>query len=137
LGAFLDRQRHLVRPFIDLRLFGSRDFSASLAIYSLSFVAFGGVSFLMAQYLQLSIGLSPFVAGVWTVAQFGAFIVGSMLTPLLVRRVRPEITIPGGLVLAAGGVALLAQVQGAAGLPPLVLGSLVIARVRWPARTLA
>lgn len=137
LGAFLDRQRRLARPFIDLRLFRSRDFSASLAIYSLSFVAFGGVSFLMAQYLQLSIGLSPFVAGVWTVPQFGAFIVGSMLTPLMVRRVRPEITIAGGLVLAAGGFALLTQVQGATALPQLVLGSVVIALGLAPAFTLA
>ncbi len=74
---------------IDLRLFRAPAFSAALAIYALgTFVAFG-IFIFIAQYMQLVLGLAPLEAGLWTVPFAGAFIVGSMLTPMIVRRVRP------------------------------------------------
>ena len=48
------------------------------------------------------------------------FVVGSMLTPLLVGRVRPASLIAGGLALGALGFMLIAQVDG--DLAPLVVG---------------
>jgi DHA2 family multidrug resistance protein-like MFS transporter len=134
---FVDRQRRLARPFIDLKLFRAPLFNASLAIYSLSFVAFGGATFLMALYLQLVLGLSPFVAGLWTVPQFVAFIVGSTLTPLIVQRLSPARFMTGGLVMAAAGFALFTQVQGPPSLTLLVAGSVIIALGLAPAFTLA
>ena len=83
------RQRRLADPLIDLRLFRVPAFSASLAAYTLAtFVAFGVFVFI-AQYLQLVLGLSPLQAGLWTMPFAAAFIVGSMLAPVIVRRVRP------------------------------------------------
>ena len=68
--------------------FGSR-FSASLTANLLSFfVGFGALLFI-AQYLQLVLGLSPLAAGLWMLPSSAGFILGSMLTPVLVRRVRP------------------------------------------------
>jgi DHA2 family multidrug resistance protein-like MFS transporter len=134
---FIRRQRRLAKPFIDLTLFRAPVFSASLAIYSLSFVAFGGATFLMAQYLQLVLGLSPFVAGLWTVPMFAAFIVGSTMAPLIVQRIRPEITVASGLALCAAGFAVLTQVQGQASLPLFLAGSIVMALGLSPAFTLA
>ena len=65
--AFVRRQRRLADPLIDLRLFRSPAFSASLAMNMLGFfVAFGSFLFI-AQYLQLVLGLSPLEAGLWTV----------------------------------------------------------------------
>jgi len=135
--AFVYRQRHTPAPFIDLTLFRAPVLSASLTIYALAFVAFGGASFLMAQYLQLVLGLSPFVAGVWSVPQFVAFIVGSTVTPLLVERARAGPLITAGLVLAAIGFAMLTQVQESGGLPLVVTASIVIALGLAPAFTLA
>jgi DHA2 family multidrug resistance protein-like MFS transporter len=136
LITFLNRQRRPA-PFIDLRLFRAPVFSASIAVYSLSFVAFGGASFLMAQYLQLVLGLSPFVAGVWSVPQFVAFIVGSTLTPFIAGRLRPGPTVTSGLLLAAIGFAMLTQVHGSSALSVLVAGSVLLALGLAPAFTLA
>ena len=72
-------------------------FTAALATYGLSILfLFGGFLFL-PQYLQLVLGLSPFRAGLWTLPWALAFVVGSMLTPVLVRRIRPAFVMAGGL----------------------------------------
>ncbi len=100
-AAFLRRQRALAHPLIDLHLFGSRAFSASLGVYLLAtLVAFGAYIFI-AQYLQLVLGLSPLKAGLATVPSMAAFIVGSMVVPVLARRVRPWSLIGAGLVVGA------------------------------------
>ncbi len=79
--VFIRRQRRLDDPFIDLRLFRSAAFSASLAAYTLAtFISFGSYIFI-AQYLQLVLGMSPLDAGLWTVPLMGAYIVGSLLVP--------------------------------------------------------
>jgi MFS transporter, DHA2 family, multidrug resistance protein len=123
--AFARRQLALTHPLIDLRLFRSAAFSGSLVIYMIgTFVAFGIYVFI-AQYLQLVLGLSPLKAGLWTVPSMAAFVVGSMVVPLLVRRVRPPYLIGAGLVLAAIGFAILTQVQGPAAIPVLVTGSVI------------
>ena len=94
--VFVRRQRMLRDPLIDLRLFRSRTFSAALGSNTLSLSIAFGIFFLIAQYLQLVLGLSPLAAGLWTVPSAGGFIAGSMLAPLLVRRLRPAYVIAGG-----------------------------------------
>ncbi len=122
---FLRRQRRLADPLIDLRLFRAPAFSASLATYTLgTFVAFGAYIFI-AQYLQLVLGLSPLHAGLWTVPSMTAFIAGSMLVPVIVRRVPPAHLMGAGLVLAAIGFAMLTKVEGPSGLTTIVIGSVV------------
>jgi DHA2 family multidrug resistance protein-like MFS transporter len=123
--AFVRRQLVLADPLIDLRLFRSAAFSGSLVIYMIgTFVGFGIYVFI-AQYLQLVLGLSPLKAGLWTLPSMGAYIVGSMVVPLLVRRVRPPYLIGAGLVLAAIGFAILTQVEGQSSIAVLVIGSVV------------
>ena len=85
--AFVRRQTMLADPLIDLRLFRVPAFSASLAVYTLGILVLFGAFLFIFQYLQLVAGLSPFRAGLWTLPSFGAFIVGSMLAPVIVRRV--------------------------------------------------
>jgi MFS transporter, DHA2 family, multidrug resistance protein len=111
LGAvFVQRQRRLADPLIDLRLFRVPAFSASLVAYLLgTFVAFGAFLFVF-QYLQLVLGQSPLEAALWAMPSFVAFIVGAMLTPVLVRQVRPGFLIAAGMAVAAIGYGVLAQV---------------------------
>ena len=124
------------RPLIDLQLFRLPGFGASLATNTLSlFVAFGTFLFI-AQYLQLVLGLSPLQAGVWTLPSSGGFIAGSMLAPVLVRRVHPAFVIAAGLALAAVGLGALTQVDRASGLAVIVIGSVVLALGIAPAVTL-
>jgi MFS transporter, DHA2 family, multidrug resistance protein len=112
--AFVRRQRTLADPLIDLRLFRVPAFSASLATNTLGFFIFLGAMLFVVQYLQLVLGLSPLAAGLWTVPTFGAFIAGSMVTPMVVRRVRPATAMAGGLVLTAVGFGMLTQADSLA-----------------------
>jgi DHA2 family multidrug resistance protein-like MFS transporter len=134
--AFLRRQRRLAHPLIDLSLFRIPAFRASLVTYLLAtFVAFGCYVFI-AQFLQLVLGLSPLEAGLWTLPFTGGFVVGSLLTPLVVRRFRPSAVIAAGLAVAALGFAVLTQVDGASGLGVLVFATVVFSLGLAPVFTL-
>lgn len=124
--AFVRRQRALADPLIDLRLFRLPAFSGSLATFTLAIFAMFGTFLFIAQYLQLVLGLSPLEAGLWTLPQSGGFIVGSMLAPLIVRRIRPAFVMGAGLGLGAVGLALLTQIDAADGLAVLVTSSVVM-----------
>jgi len=76
---FVRRQRTLADPLIDLALFRTPSFTASLAAFALSIFVIAGIFLFIAQYLQLVLGLSPMVAGLWTVPSSGGLIAGSML----------------------------------------------------------
>jgi DHA2 family multidrug resistance protein-like MFS transporter len=135
--GFVRRQQRLAEPLLDLRLFANRAFSAALATNTLGFfVGFAALLF-VAQYLQLVLGLGPLRAGLWTVPSGAGFIVGSMLTPLLVRRARPGLVMASGLGLAAVGFGLLARVVPASGLTVLVVGSVMFSLGLAPVFTLA
>jgi MFS transporter, DHA2 family, multidrug resistance protein len=135
--VFVRRQQTLSDPLLDLRLFRIPAFSAALTTNVLSFfVGFGALLFI-AQYLQLVLGLSPLQAGVWMLPSSAAFILGSMLTPLLARRVRPVVLIIGGLALAAVGFLFLTLLDRTNGLAVLVTGSVVFSLGLAPVDTLA
>ncbi len=135
--VFVRRQRVLPEPLLDLSLFANRAFSAALVVNTLDFfVSFAALLFL-AQYLQLVLGLSPLRAGLWMLPSSMGFIVGSLLTPLLVRRARPAHVMAVGMALAAVGFALLTQLDAAAGLAVLVTGSVAFSLGSAPMTTLA
>jgi MFS transporter, DHA2 family, multidrug resistance protein len=134
---FVRRQKKLAHPLIDLRLFRAPAFTVSIAIYTLgTFVAFGPFVFI-AQYLQLVVGLSPLKAGLATMPFAVAFVVGSMLTPMLARRFRPVSLIAVGLCVAAAGFLVLTRIEDASGLPVLVAGFVVFSLGLSPVFTLA
>jgi len=109
---FVRRQLTLADPMIDLRLFRSQAFNASLATNLLGIFIVVGYFLFVAQYLQLVLGLSPLEAGLWSLPSAGGFIVGSNLAPRILRRVRPAYVIGAGLALAAIGLGVLTQVGG-------------------------
>ena len=136
-GDFVRRQGRLADPLIDLRLFRLPAFSGALAANTLGFFVNFGIAVFLAQYLQLVLGLSPLEAGLWTMPWAAGFIVGSMLTPMIVSRISSASAITGGLVLAGIGFALLTQVSGDDSLRTLVAGSVVLALGLAPVFTLA
>ena len=95
-GVFIRRQRTLANPLLDLRLFRTPAFSASLVAFLLSIFVIAGIFFFIAQYLQLVLGLSPLEAGLWTLPSAGRLIAGSLLAPLVARRVRPAFVMAAG-----------------------------------------
>lgn len=123
--AFVRRQRRLADPMLDLQLFRAPVFSAALVTNTLGYFAILGAFFLFAQYLQLVVGLSPFAAGLWSVPSMIGLTVGSMLAPILLRRVRVAYAMAGGLVVAAVGFGLLALASGPSGLGLAVTASVL------------
>jgi MFS transporter, DHA2 family, multidrug resistance protein len=112
-------------------------FDAALAANTFGFFVNFGIAVFIAQYLQLVHGLSPFEAGLWTVPYAGAFVVGALMTPLFVRRIRPCFVMAAGLTLAGAGLALLTQVEADSALAVLISGSVVFALGLAPVYTLA
>jgi DHA2 family multidrug resistance protein-like MFS transporter len=136
-AAFVRRQQRVADPLIDVRLFRLREFNAALAANTFGFFVNFGIAVFIAQYLQLVLGQSPLEAGLWTVPYAGAFVVGALLTSVLVRRFAAAFVIAGGLALAGVGFVLLTRVDGESGLAILVTGAVVFALGLAPVYTLA
>jgi len=127
-AAFVLRQRTLTHPLIDLELFRVPVFTASVITQLVVLIAMAGIYFYTVQYLQLVLGLSPLRAGLWLLPSTVMGIAGSLLAPMLARRVRPAVLMSAGLSLAAVGFAMLTQLGAASGLMILV-GAFVIISV--------
>ena len=126
IGAlFVRRQRRLADPLIDLALLRSPVFSCALAINILGFFAAFAAFFYTAQYLQLVLGMGPLEAGWWSVPSGLAFIVGSMVAPVMGHRFRPAYVMATGLAISALGFAVLSQVGADSHLAWVVTGSVI------------
>jgi DHA2 family multidrug resistance protein-like MFS transporter len=121
---FARRQLGLADPLIDLKLFRLPAFGGALAINVVSvFTAFGFFLF-MAQYLQLVLGMSPFMAGLWSAPSGIIFAVGSLVTPALVVRFGRFGVLAGGFAVGAAGFLVLAQAESG-GLLAFMVGQVV------------
>jgi MFS transporter, DHA2 family, multidrug resistance protein len=133
---FIRRQQKLEHPMIDLKLFRIPSFNASLLAYMTGvFVTFGSYIFI-SQYLQLVLGLSPLQAGLWTLPWGCGFIVGSLLTPVVVRKVKPAYLMTVGFACAAIGFWLATQVKQMHPLIAIVSGSVLFSIFMAPVFTL-
>jgi DHA2 family multidrug resistance protein-like MFS transporter len=124
--VFVARQKSLAVPFIDLALFRRVTFSAALGINIVSVFAAFGTFLFVAQYLQLVIGLSPLHAGLWSAPSGITFILGSNLTPVLIRHVSRAKVVTGGLALTALSFVVMAQVSGGGGDLALVVTAYIL-----------
>jgi len=125
-AGFIARQRTLLDPLIDLRLFSVPAFSASVTTQLIALLAMAGIYLFFAQYMQLVLGLSPLTAGLWLLPSTATGMIGSFLTPALGRRMRPAWVIGAGLCIAALGMIILTTVATGAGLSLMVAGSAVM-----------
>lgn len=134
---FLMRQRRLADPLIDLALFRQPAFGAALSVNVLGFFVAFGSFLLIAQYLQLVLGLSPLAAGLWSVPQAAAFIVGSAITPPLAERIRPGRVMAIGLVVTAAAFTILSGLAMPVTLPVMVVAGSLMSLGLAPVFTLA
>jgi DHA2 family multidrug resistance protein-like MFS transporter len=133
---FVRRQRTLTSPFLDLRLFRRRAFSAAVVTNGLGFFVNFGALLFIAQYLQLVHGFSPWQAGLWTLPSAAGFIAGSLVVSRMVRRIPAATVMSGGLVVAALGFMSLSRIQDL-GLTVLVIGAVSFSMGLAPVFTLA
>ncbi|MFB4197245.1 MFS transporter [Streptomyces carpaticus] len=106
--VFVRRQRNLSEPLLDITLFGSRAFSAALAVMLIGLAGFGGAMFLVTQYLQLVEDLSPTTAGLWMGPPALAMLIGAIGAPLLAARTAPGVIMSATMALSLSGYVLLA-----------------------------
>ena len=120
--VFVYRQLRLEHPLLDLQLFSNRAFSVTLMTMLLTAVMMGAMGFLITQYLQTVVGLSPLKAGLWMIPQSIGMILGTMLAPPVAQRIGPANTIAGGLVITVIGMLLIYLSPAVDGLLMLITG---------------
>jgi DHA2 family multidrug resistance protein-like MFS transporter len=133
---FVRRQTSLVDPLLDLRLLKQPAVTAALAINVLDFFVGFGILVLVAQYLQLVLGLTPLQAGLWSIPAGLGFIVGSLLTSTALKLMRPAYLFGIGMTFGAAGLAVMAYAVGAHSLSFLVLGNTLFSVGSGPGTTI-
>lgn len=108
---FVVRQRRLADPLIDLGLFRSRLFSVAIIASIAGIFGLTALLYYLPQYLQLVLGHSPLVSGLWMLPIAVGSIVGSLVAVPLARRISSGLLIGGGLVLAAIGYVVLSALD--------------------------
>jgi EmrB/QacA subfamily drug resistance transporter len=107
LGAFVIWELRGEDPLLDPRLFRLRGFGAGSASITFQFFGFFGFIFVILQYMQFVLGYSPLEAGL-ALAPMAIVLIGlSPRVPALLERFGPAKVAPPGLLLMAGGFALL------------------------------
>jgi MFS transporter, DHA2 family, methylenomycin A resistance protein len=126
LTGFLVVEARIAHPMVPLRLFRSRNVSAPVAVGFAFVVGFYGLPFVMGLYLQQVRHLSAFATGIVFLPMA---LVGALLTPFsgrLAERLGIRTVVGAGLVVMAGGLALLAMVSST---EPTVVLALLMALV--------
>jgi DHA2 family multidrug resistance protein-like MFS transporter len=126
-AVFLRRQARSRTPMIELALFRSRGYSGAVALSLVSMFALVGMAIFATQYLQSVRGMSPFTAALWSMVPMAGTMTAVSLSQLLVKRVDRGYIAAGGLLVAAGGFALLTHTQTHSGLWFVLLGASIYA----------
>jgi EmrB/QacA subfamily drug resistance transporter len=108
LSLFVLWELRTPEPMLDIRFFRNRSFSVGSGGMMLTFLAMYGVMFLMAQYLQLVLGFSPFGAAVRLLPMAPLMLVFAPLTPRFSARFGVNRVVGLGMGLIAVGFLLLA-----------------------------
>jgi DHA2 family multidrug resistance protein-like MFS transporter len=98
---FTARQRRMAMPLLDVGLFSQRGFATGVACVLLAIFALVGLELMLAQYLQLVLGLSPLGAALRMAPLMVAAIVGGLTAARLLDRIGLRATMSGGLALTA------------------------------------
>jgi len=110
LAAFAWRERRARFPMLDLSLFRDRRFSVASAGITLTFFAMFGTFFLMAQYLQMVLGYTPFESGLFQLPFAFIMMLVAPRVPKLVARYGAARIVPIGLGFVAFGLAAFSTI---------------------------
>jgi MFS family permease len=127
LTGFVGWQTRSRNPLLPLRILLDRDRGASIIALMLANVGLFAVFLFLTYYLQATLGYSPISAGLAFLPLVGTTILGSIVgLNVLPRHVGPRVIVPGGMVIAAGGLAWLTHLGVHTGFwagiaPPLLI----------------
>src|ERR1700729_739368 len=110
-AAFVLRQARAAAPMIDLKLFRSRGFTASVAMSLLSMFAIVGFAIFTTQYLQSVLGMRRLTAALWSLVPMAGTMAATPITRVLAQRLDRAYVAAGGFLLAGAGFAALTQLH--------------------------
>ena len=112
LGAFLLRQRGLAAPLLPLTILRDRGRATAYAATAISVVGTFGMFLMLTYHFQVVLGYSPVRTGLAFLPMCLA-VAGSSygIASRLMHRVAPRALVAPGLLVAAGGLALLTQLD--------------------------
>ncbi|MDT4920436.1 MAG: hypothetical protein QOI15_1338 [Pseudonocardiales bacterium] len=109
LGAvFVAWERRAVEPMLPLHLFRIPAFSSGNATILLLTTSLFGAVFLLAQYLQISLGYGPLAAGIRFMPWTGTLFVVAPIAGVLIDRIGTRPLIATGLALQSAGLGWVA-----------------------------
>jgi EmrB/QacA subfamily drug resistance transporter len=110
--AFLVTETRAKEPIVPLRLFRDRTTTLAIIASVAVGVAMFGASVFLGQYLQISRGYSPTVAGLLTIPMIGGLVISSTVSGALITRTgRWKAFLVVGAVLVALGFGLLSTID--------------------------
>jgi EmrB/QacA subfamily drug resistance transporter len=126
LAAFVVWERFSAHPMLHLGFFRSRAFGAAIpAVATVNFGLYGAL-FVLTQFLQFSLGLSPLAAGVRVLPAAVAVVVIAPLSAVGVRLFGPKLTMAAGLAVIATGLWLVSGVTVSTGYGGIVAGMILL-----------
>lgn len=109
LAAFVGWELHVEHPMLDPHLFRHRRFSVGAGTIFLGFFAAYGLAFVLTQYLQFSLGYSALFAGLALLPLAVAKVVSAPNSARAVHHFGPRAVVAAGLLVSAGGLAVLSR----------------------------
>jgi MFS transporter, DHA2 family, multidrug resistance protein len=123
---FVQRQRRLRDPLVDVSLFGQRSFTAVVTALLVAGAAMAGTFLLVSQYIQTVLDYSAPAAGLLLAPTGLSIAAGALAAPAIGKRLGVRNTIAGGLAVAALGYVLIIPASSSGGLVGVVIGLAVV-----------
>jgi EmrB/QacA subfamily drug resistance transporter len=108
IATFLWWEWRSQEPMLDLHFFENPRFTAATAAITLVFFAMFGAYFIYTQYLQFVRGYDPLEAGIRMLPWALAYMLSATQSAKAVERFGQRFVVSSGLVVAAGGLAIIA-----------------------------
>jgi EmrB/QacA subfamily drug resistance transporter len=112
LAAFVLVEMRVAHPLLPLRIVLNRFRGGAYLAIGLSAIGVFGVFLFLTYYLQLTLAYSPVKSGVAFLPMIAALVAASTISSGVMPRVGPRPLIPLGMLIAAGGLAILAAQLG-------------------------
>jgi EmrB/QacA subfamily drug resistance transporter len=113
LAAFVLVERRVAHPLLPLRIVLNRFRGGAYLAIGLSAIGVFGIFLFLTYYLQLTLAYSPVKSGLAFLPMIAAIVAASTTSSgVLMPRVGPRPLVPVGMLLAAGGLAILAAQLG-------------------------
>jgi EmrB/QacA subfamily drug resistance transporter len=113
LAAFVLVERRVQHPLLPLRIVLSRFRGGAYLAIGLSAIGVFGIFLFLTYYLQLTLAYSPVKSGLAFLPMIVAIVAASTTSSgVLMPRVGPRPLVPAGMLLAAGGLSILAARLG-------------------------